>query len=537
MPASESTSHSLSVVGDSGLHRRSEAVTLGSAANWTLKVTGVVDRPAVLSLRELFQLPVHEANVDVKCVSSGRIGRAANGNVCNTARFAGVTVRDLCDFVGVRDSVQTVRFVSKAPGGCGPVSELHDTTISYDHCRSGKNVLLTGCMNGQPLSYRNGGPLRSVAQELFFYKSVKWLTEIEFLSTPITDHRGTWERHAGYHNIANISRDERIEPFCATVLDDGNLQPGSDPAAAFHECLTRKDLSRLVAAQLHESVPDLSSLLASSHSELKFKDQRDERTGGFQFAFAIRGTKFRAADFAGCNLSHVNFSLCEFINIDFTNADLSCCDFEGATFVNCDLASATMAAVCLCGVRFHGCNLSNVDATDASISGAEFFKESGGAPSTVTGCNLTGATGVSSHLAAWLTSAGAVGARPNVSVGSGEFLPYCEVRMHCPPSDAERVVTMLRELDVPFGHMGRYASVTSCSATGQASFVPTDGAAPKVGTTGEISRDNQVEIVTWFPLEYRQRVEQQVPEALIALGYYEHPLVTIAESPVTLYVP
>ena len=49
--------------------------------------------------------------------------------------------------------------------------------------------------NGEPLAPEHGGPIRLVIPHLYFWKSAKWVTGLEFIDE---DYPGFWEQN-GYH--------------------------------------------------------------------------------------------------------------------------------------------------------------------------------------------------------------------------------------------------------------------------------------------------------------------------------------------------
>jgi DMSO/TMAO reductase YedYZ molybdopterin-dependent catalytic subunit len=58
---------------------------------------------------------------------------------------------------------------------------------------------------GAPLERQHGGPVRLVVPHLYFWKSPKWVTRIEFLRE---DRPGFWEVR-GYHNRGDPWMEER----------------------------------------------------------------------------------------------------------------------------------------------------------------------------------------------------------------------------------------------------------------------------------------------------------------------------------------
>ena len=157
----------LNVVGDSGQPHRDGTRSLGTIFDWRLKLTRVVDRPQILTLPQLWSLPGEEFDVNILCVSSGRICDLSRQRL--PTRFAGVALQHIISLVQPSPKVQTVRFISRAPGACGPLDEPHDTALDIDYCRQDKEVILTGCFNGQPepprVAWRLWSALRCAVME------------------------------------------------------------------------------------------------------------------------------------------------------------------------------------------------------------------------------------------------------------------------------------------------------------------------------------------------------------------------------------
>ena len=76
------------------------------------------------------------------------------------------------------------------------------------------------------------GPLRVVAPTRYFYKSVKWVRELRFLTHDVL---GYWER-GGYHNNADFWHEERyvsgnLSARQVERLAHGGFSPVSRPGA------------------------------------------------------------------------------------------------------------------------------------------------------------------------------------------------------------------------------------------------------------------------------------------------------------------
>lgn len=385
---------SLGVVGDTGRPHRDGRASLGTAHDWSVDIVGAVERPCTLSLDELLALPAKELDVDILCVSRGRICEPAWGKA--VARFRGVPLAEIIALAGPRPDVQTVRFISRAPGACGPVGELHDTTLDFASCQLPDEVLLTNSFDGHPLPYCNGGPLRSIARSRYFYKSIKWLGAIEFLPVEPGACRGTWERHAGYHNVG-LKGGPRFEPFLKLTTDNLGLEevPEGHRRAVLASTLAQGDVSRVVAALLHQTVEGFEGY-AGWNAGLVFTREFDgvalpyDERGAPRYRAALRGTLFSHQDLSGWKLSHVNFSLSYFMGANLAGADLRYCDFEGA--------------------RLWGADLRGADLRGAYLGAAEFFNVRRGpsaSPAMVEGLDVTGARGLSAATTRWLRERGA----------------------------------------------------------------------------------------------------------------------------------
>jgi DMSO/TMAO reductase YedYZ molybdopterin-dependent catalytic subunit len=155
-------------------------------SEFTLKVTGLVQKPLSLDFAALLgQKPV-TLPLDVHCVT---------GWTVLGARFKGVRLKDLAAYAGVSKQARHVIF--EAAHGYTSNVRIEDALDP--------NVLLAWELEGARLPRAHGGPVRAVVPDLYFWKSAKWLTGIRFVRR---DEPGYWERR-GYHNHADPWREER----------------------------------------------------------------------------------------------------------------------------------------------------------------------------------------------------------------------------------------------------------------------------------------------------------------------------------------
>ncbi|KQV04808.1 MULTISPECIES: molybdopterin-dependent oxidoreductase [unclassified Kitasatospora] len=144
-----------------------------TAADYTLTVDGLVDRPASYRLPELQALPQRRIVRDVQCVTGWRVPATP---------FEGVRLADLLDAAGVRAEATAVRF------SC--FDGAYTESLTLDQARR-DDVLVALRMQDAPVSHDHGGPVRLYVAPMYFYKSAKWLSGITVTSAV---EPGYWER-------------------------------------------------------------------------------------------------------------------------------------------------------------------------------------------------------------------------------------------------------------------------------------------------------------------------------------------------------
>lgn len=158
-----------------------------TARSWTVRVHGAVETPRTFEWADLMALPQREILCDIHCVTSW--SRLDN-------RFAGIPVRELAERVSPSPA---------ATHAMVHATEGWSTNLPLDDLLR-EEVLLAHSHDGEPLPPEHGGPLRLVVPHLYFWKSAKWVTGIEFLES---DEPGFWERN-GYHMRGDPWREERF---------------------------------------------------------------------------------------------------------------------------------------------------------------------------------------------------------------------------------------------------------------------------------------------------------------------------------------
>ncbi len=285
-----------------------------STRPWSLLISGLVAQPLRLSLEQLQSMPQSKQIIDIHCVT-----RWSKLQV----EFAGVFLADLISMSKVDSSAEFVSFMSRS-------DRRHSTSLSLDKACSLRTLIALQA-NGAPLPESHGGPIRNIVPERYFYKSVKWLEEIELLEQ---DRLGYWEAESGYHNEADPWQEQR---YMAPTLE-------------------RKEAARLIATK-DFSDRDLRGIDASHRDLEKLYAPRSLlRDANFS------RSNLRAADFSNANLSNAHFRESDLRCVSFRDADL-----EGADFTNADLCGADLTGSSLIGASFF-------DPTSPEPSGAKFDK-------------------------------------------------------------------------------------------------------------------------------------------------------------------
>jgi DMSO/TMAO reductase YedYZ molybdopterin-dependent catalytic subunit len=140
------------------------------AANWTLRITGMVEEEIEISFDELLALPLIETHVTLMCVSN-EIGGGLVGN----AKWLGYPIREL--LARAKPLAGADMVLSRSVDGwtaSTPLQVLQDAN---------RNSILAVGMNGEPLPVEHGFPVRMVVPGLYGYVSAtKWVVEMKLTS-------------------------------------------------------------------------------------------------------------------------------------------------------------------------------------------------------------------------------------------------------------------------------------------------------------------------------------------------------------------
>ncbi|WP_456507092.1 molybdopterin-dependent oxidoreductase [Arthrobacter sp. TE12232] len=170
-------------------------VPLVDPAQWTLKVTGLVEREIELDFATLLAKPLTERHVTIACVSN-----EVGGDLIGNAKWLGWPVRELLAMAGPKPGADMV--LSRSTDGWTAGTPLEALTDSRD-------ALLVVGMNGEPLPLEHGFPVRMIVPGLYGYVSAtKWVTELKV--TRYADDVAYWTPR-GWSERGPIKTSSRID--------------------------------------------------------------------------------------------------------------------------------------------------------------------------------------------------------------------------------------------------------------------------------------------------------------------------------------
>ncbi len=151
---------------------------------FSLRVDGLVRNPRVLTLQEIKEMPLSQADTRLTSVSGFSV----------RALWEGLSWEDFLRDFELEEAASHVTFY-----GAAGERAVYTTTVSLEDLAKPR-VLLVYSIEGEPLEWEYGGPLRLLVPHLWGYKSCKWLARVEF-----TDRmRGGFWEDRGYPREAEI---------------------------------------------------------------------------------------------------------------------------------------------------------------------------------------------------------------------------------------------------------------------------------------------------------------------------------------------
>ncbi|GAB3034472.1 molybdopterin-dependent oxidoreductase [Parafrigoribacterium mesophilum] len=176
--------------------------------DWSLTIDGMVDHPFTLSFHELIALPLEESRTTLACVSN-----YVGGNLIGTATWLGYPIRRLLQRAGPRPDTDMVLSTSSDGFTAGtPLTALTDE----------RNAILAVGMNGEPLPFEHGYPVRMVVPGLYGYVSAtKWVTKLKVTRF---DRDTAYWTHQGWSPRGPVKLSSRIDvPAAGATVEAGTV--------------------------------------------------------------------------------------------------------------------------------------------------------------------------------------------------------------------------------------------------------------------------------------------------------------------------
>ena len=168
-----------------------------SAADWSLRIHGMVDNEMTLTFADLLARPLVERTVTLLCVSN-----EVGGDLVSTSNFIGVDLREILLEAGVAPGADQV--VSTSSDRLWNAGTPTDVLLEPD-----RGALLAFGMNGEALPPEHGFPVRMVVPGLYGYVSAtKWVTDLEVTTFDATQ---TYWLQRGWARRAPIKTQSRID--------------------------------------------------------------------------------------------------------------------------------------------------------------------------------------------------------------------------------------------------------------------------------------------------------------------------------------
>jgi DMSO/TMAO reductase YedYZ molybdopterin-dependent catalytic subunit len=150
-------------------------------AEFRLKISGLVDRPASLSLDELRRIGAKELIAGFECSGNRRPLQGLSGN----GRWTGVPLRAVLDRAGVKTNAREFVFFGTDRGEedvdfrgtIFKVEQQFGRSLNREQALSGE-PFLAYALNGEPLTKHQGFPLRLIVPGWYGVANVKWLSQI-----------------------------------------------------------------------------------------------------------------------------------------------------------------------------------------------------------------------------------------------------------------------------------------------------------------------------------------------------------------------
>ncbi len=163
------------------------------AADWRLRVEGLVDTPREYTLSEMRAFEATDQFVTMSCISN-----PVGGELIGTTRWTGVPLQNLLPEWGLQENASHLRITS---------ADGFFEYVALADIRNDPRIVLAYAWDGVPLRIKHGFPLRIYIPDHYGMKQPKWIETIEVVDS--------WE--PGYWVVRSWDREAQVR--ATSVID------------------------------------------------------------------------------------------------------------------------------------------------------------------------------------------------------------------------------------------------------------------------------------------------------------------------------
>lgn len=154
--------------------------------NYWLPINGLVTSPLILSLHDLMQMPSETVKIVMECSGNKRgffrpkvFGEQWKKGAMSQGVWKGVALRTILNLAGLRMNAKEVVVEGFDNGKRSDVDQVFHFTRSLPLDKAlHPDTMIAYELNGQPIPFKHGYPLRLIVPQWYAMASVKWVKQI-----------------------------------------------------------------------------------------------------------------------------------------------------------------------------------------------------------------------------------------------------------------------------------------------------------------------------------------------------------------------
>lgn len=203
---------------------------------WGLRIEGLVNKPVYLRYRDLHRMHQISVPVTLQCAGEKRAlfqpnvrGEQWESGASSHAIWTGVRLVDVLSLAGIQPSAREAAFegMDKGTRTDMPGEFAYIRSLPIKEAMNPK-ILIALYMNGKPLPYRHGFPVRLIVPDWYGMASVKWLHRIEVLNQP---YNGPFQTVDYVYERKGVSQ-RSVEPVTTIRLNSTIARPSDQEVLA-----------------------------------------------------------------------------------------------------------------------------------------------------------------------------------------------------------------------------------------------------------------------------------------------------------------